>query len=502
MPETQTHTPTRTRTGTLLRLFVPVLALALAALTLAPHAAAQSGATAAPALDGLARQIVQRFDAPGVALAVVKDDQVVLTRGFGVRRLGEPAPVDDHTVFYTASVTKAFTVTGLGMLADQGKFRMDDPIVRHLPEFALADKALGDALTIRDLMAHRTGLPRADMLMVSGLSNAAVLGRLAGLAPAAPLRSRFSYQNQMYLALGLMLERLAGVSWTRFIEDRVLQPIGFRDGNAGGLGHWPASAAAASPHARGAKGVAAIDLVPRDPYGAGGVNASATDMAAWLRFQLGDGTANGARLVGANVLAAQQAPNILVPPNITMPGAVLAAYGLGWFVHDYHGHKIVQHGGNGEGWTSLALMMPDQRLGVAVLTNMHNSALPYALAFAIADRVLGREGRAWADEYLAVERRLGPPPLGAPSSPATALAATSAGTYEHPVYGRATVSLAEGRLRFEYGTLRGVIDGTTVIWQRSDMAAVLGPGRATLQDGETKLLLETGGERVEFTRVR
>ena len=492
MKETETRT-----------LPVPLVCLLmLAALALAPDAAAQPAPLSPDALDTLARQMVDRFDAPGVALAVVKDGQTLLTRGYGVRRRGEPAPVDDHTVFYTASVTKAFTVTALGILADQGKFRLDDPIVRHLPEFALADKALGDALTVRDLMAHRTGLPRADMLMVSGLSNAAVLGRLKGLAPAAPLRSRFSYQNQMYLALGLMLERLGGSSWTRFIEDRVLKPVGFRDGNAGGLGHWPASAAAASPHARGAGGVMPIDLVPRDPYGAGGVNASAVDMAAWLRFQLGDGTANGVRLVGANVLAAQQAPNTLVPSNITMPGAVLTAYGLGWFVHDYYGCKIVQHGGNGEGWTSLALMMPDQRLGVAVLTNMHNSALPYALAFAIADRVLGREGTAWADNYLAAERRLGPPPMASPSSPLTALAPESAGEYDHPVLGRATVSIVEGRLQFTYGTLSGIIDGTTITWQRSDMAAVLGPGRVSLQAAGTGLLLEAGGERAEFTRVR
>lgn len=147
-------------------------------------------------------------------------------------------------------------------------------------------------------------------------------------------------------------------------------------------------------------------------------------------------------------------------------------------------------------------MVPGQRLGVAVLANMHNSAVPYAIAFAMADRVLGRDGRAWAEEYLALQRRLGPPPLAAPASPLTAPTPESVGVYAHPVLGRAALSLIGGRLQFEYGALRGWTDDVTIAWQRSDMAAVLGSGRVSVQDEGSKLLLEAGGERVEFTRIR
>ncbi len=476
----------------------------LTVLLLSPAAVpAQAPALTRESVESIARDLFGQFDAPGMAVAVVKDGQVLLTRGLGVRRQGEPAAVDEHTLFYTASVTKAFTVTALGILADQGKFRVDDPVVKHLPEFAIADAGHGSALTVRDLMSHRTGLPRADLLMVSGQSNAAVLERLRGLVPQAPIRTRFSYQNQMYLALGMMLERLSGMAWSRFVEAHVLGPVGWVDGNAGGLGHWPARAAAASPHARTPTGATAVDLVARDPYGAGGVNASAADMAAWLRFQLGDGTANGARLVSANVLAAQHAPNILTPGNLSMPSAVLTSYGLGWFVHDYFGHKVVQHGGNGEGWTSLVLMIPNARLGVAILTNMHNSTLPYATAFSLVDRVLGRTGRDWAGDFRAAERKLGPPSLPPASPDTVAPDATSAGEYEHPVYGRARLSITEtGAMQFEYGTLRGALDGTTVTWTRSDMRAVLGPGRVSIQGATSGLLLYAGGERIAFTRVR
>lgn len=480
--------------------------LVLALVVCAGAAAAASQAPAGPTteeIDAIVRAAAQRFAVPGLAVAVVKDGQVVLGRGYGVREAGRSDAVDQHTLFYTASVTKAFTVTGLGILADQGKFRIDDPVVKHLPEFALADRAASDALTVRDLMAHRTGLPRADLLMLSGLSNVDMVRALSKLAPQAPPRTRFTYQNQMYLVLGVVLERLAGMPWSRFIEERVLRPVGFVDGNAGGLGHWQGRPAA-SPHARRPGGPAALDLVPRDPYGAGGVNASAADLAAWLAFQLGDGSVQGRRIVNANVLAAEHAPNTIVPGNPTMPSAVVSTYGLGWFVHDYFGHKIVQHGGNGEGWTALVWMAPQLRLGVAVLTNMHNSGAPLAIAYSVADRFLGRPARGWLDEYAALEAKMGPPPLPAAPAGLAAPGPASVGTYEHPVFGRASVSERSGGLQFTYGSLSGVIDGTAVSWRRSDMAAVLGPGRIGVrQDGQrTMLLLEAGGERFEFTRVQ
>jgi CubicO group peptidase (beta-lactamase class C family) len=419
-----------------------------------------------------------------------------------VRRAGESGRVDEHTLFYTASVTKAFTVTALGITADEGRLRIDDPVVKYLPEFKLADPALASALTIRDLMAHRTGLPRADLLMVSGLTNDLVMTRLAALGAVAPVRSRFTYSNQMYLALGILLERVSGREWADFLETRLLAPIGFVDGNARGLGHWPAGAQAASPHARGASGTTPIDLVSRSPYGAGGVNASAADMAAWLLLHLDNGVGNGAKIVSPNVIAAEQTPNTLVATNATMPLATIGAYGLGWFIHDHAGQKIVQHGGNGEGWSALVWMVPRQRLGIAVLTNMHNSSLPYALAYTVADRLLDRPARDWTTEYKTLESRLGPPALANPATTLEAAAVASAGEYEHPVYGRVRLAAVDGRLVLSYGTLSGAVEGTTVKWLRSDMAAVLGPGRLSMTGAGSTLVLEAAGERFEFTRVR
>ena len=421
----------------------------------------------------------------------------MLARGYGIRQVGRPEKVDEHTAFYIASATKAFTVTGLGILADEGKLRIDDPVVKDLPEFALGDPALARSLTVRDLMAQRTGLPRADLLLLNGLSNDAVLGRLSALAPQAPVRSRFSYSNQMYLALGVLLERLAGAAAPDFLETRLLRPAGFADGNARGLGHWTSGANHAVPHTRTASGAQAIGLVPRAPTGAGAVNASASDLGAWLQFQLGDGTVAGKRLVSAAVLAAEHAPNTLVPGNATTPSAAITAYGLGWFVHDYFGHKIVQHGGNGEGWSSLVWMVPQQKMGVAVPTNMHNSTLPHAIAYSAGDALLGRPPRDWSAEFKALKGRLGPPPI-APAQGLVAATPAEAGDYDHPLYGSARLEAQDGRLVFTYGTL----SGTAVSWLRTDMTALLGPGRLSVGTARASLVLEGGGERFEFARLR
>ena len=489
-------------------LIVPSLSVAVLAVLAVAGDGTQAQSTSPPAAsarssidwNSLAGAVFQQFDAPGVAVAIIQNGEPVLVRGYGVRESGKGSPVDTHTTFYTASVTKAFTVTGLAILADEGKLRIDDPVQKYLPAFALADQTTAASLTVRDLMAQRTGLPRADLFVLSGLSNDVVFSRLRGLPLQAPVRTRFSYSNQMYLTLGLLLERLSGASWSDFIERRLLRPVGFTDGNARGLGHWTNEMNVATPHARSAAGVAPIDLVPRSPTGAGGINASAADLAAWLAFQLGDGSVNSARIVTANVLAAEHAPNTLVPANATMPMATISAYGLGWFVHDYFGYKVVQHGGNGEGWSALVWMLPQQRSGIAVLTNMHNSALPYALAYTAGDALLGRPSRDWARDFKAHEARLGPPPLP-PAPNAVAPTPADAGEYEHALYGRARLALSGDRLTFSYGTLSGVLTGTSVAWQRSDMTALLGAARLSMGASQS-LVLEAAGERFEFARVR
>jgi CubicO group peptidase (beta-lactamase class C family) len=449
--------------------------------------------------------VFNAWDVPSAAVAVVKDGQVVLSQGYGGK-------TDDLTSFYTASVTKTFTVAALGMLADEGKLRIDDPVVKYLPDFATADPTLSAQLTVRDLMAHRTGLPRADLLMFAGLSDREVIGRLKGIAPIAPLRTRLTYQNQMYLALGEIVARLSGKPWSQFVTERVLTPLGMTHSSAAGLGHTPSGTTAVQPHARVDGKVSPVSLVPRPPYGAGGITSTGRDMAAWLQFLLGDGTWNGAKLLNPQVINATRQPQIVTPPIYMYPDAVLSSYGLGWFLSDYHGHLIVQHGGNGEGWTALVFLQPDVKLGVAVMTNMNSTLMPWAIAYSIADAYSGRTTRDWTKHYLTAERARDAAqakqiPVAADG---TVDAATWAGTYTSPVYGELRIVPGGAGVELHYGTalhatLRPVAGGgVAAFWHRSDITAVIGPSivRQTTAGAGTRLSLVLGGDTIEFIRTR
>jgi CubicO group peptidase (beta-lactamase class C family) len=484
-----------------------VVVLVVCLLAASPATTARQNpppAPAAPAVDAMVASIFAAWDVPGAGVAVVKDGQVVLSKGFG------PA-TDADTSFYTASVTKTFTVAALGMLADEGKLRIDDPVVKHLPEFATADPIQTAQLTIRDLMAHRTGLPRADLLMFAGLTDTEVLSRLHGLSPAAPVRSRFTYQNQMYLALGEIAARLSGMSWSQLITDRILTPLGLTRSSAAGLGHTSPTVTAARPHARIDGKVQPVALVPRAPYGAGGVNTTARDLGTWLQFLLGDGTWNGTRLLGSQVINATRNPQIVTPVAYFAPDAVLAAYGLGWFLNDYHGHLIVQHGGNGEGWTSMVWLQPDLKLGVAVVTNMHNTMMPWAMAYSIADAFAGRPARNWTAHFQSAERardaaQLKQTPVAIDGS---VDGSVWRGNYASPVYGSLRIVDTDGRLELQYGpalraTLRPVANGVAAFWQRSDILAVIGPSllRTSTRGTDVVLALQLGGDTIEFIRAR
>jgi CubicO group peptidase (beta-lactamase class C family) len=355
-------------------------------------------------------------------------------------------------------------------------------------------------------------LPRADLLMFSGLSDSEVIGRLKGIAPIAPLRTRLTYQNQMYLALGEIVARLSGKPWSQFVTERVLTPLGMTHSSATGLGHPPTGTTTVQPHARIDGKVSPVSLVPRPPYGAGGINSTGRDMAAWLQFLLGDGTWNGAKLLGPQVINATRQPQIVTPPIYMYPDAVLSSYGLGWFLSDHHGHLIVQHGGNGEGWTALVFMQPDVKLGVAVLTNMNSTLMPWAVAYSVVDAYAGRTTRDWTKHYLTAERaRDAAQAKQIPvAGDGTVDAALWTGTYTSPVYGELRIVPVGTGVELQYGTtlratLRPVVGGgVAAFWQRSDITAVIGPSivRQTPAGANTRLSLVLGGDTLDFIRTR
>jgi hypothetical protein len=240
------------------------------------------------------------------------------------------------------------------------------------------------------------------------------------------------------------------------------------------------------------------------------VNSSARDLGRWLQFLQSDGTWQGTKLVNPQVLQAPLQPNSIVQPTVWSPDANFLLYGLGWFLSDYHGTRVAQHGGNGEGWTSLLWTLPDQKLGIAVVTNMNNSLLPWAIAHGVADAYLGGPSRDWNAHFLAAERaRDAAAARAAPvAAPAALTPADWAGVWNHPVYGDVTIA-TDGPIELRYGpSMKGILSaaegGAAVTWQRSDLRAVLGVSAARLVDrsGVRTLQLVFGGDTFEFARAR
>lgn len=360
-----------------------------------------TGAEPLAEVDAYAAKAMADWQVPGMAIAVVKDDQVLLAKGYGVRKLGEDQPVDSQTLFAIGSTSKAFTAAVLAILIDEQKLAWDDAAIRHLPNLVFYDPYVTRELTVRDLLCHRSGLARADMLWFgSAYSRDEVLRRLRYLKPSWSFRSHFGYQNIMYLAAGQLAAQVAGQSWDDQIKQRLFLPLGMKS-SVTSTNDLAARDNVATPHAKIDDQVQAIAYRNIDNVApAGSINSCVDDMCQWLRLQLGQGVYAGNRLLSEAAIAEMQAAQMTTPLDDEMrqkyPDAHLMAYGLGWFLHDYHGRKIVEHGGHIDGMSAQVMLAPEEKLGVVVLMNSGGSMLPRAMAFYLVDQLLGTSSRDWS----------------------------------------------------------------------------------------------------------
>jgi CubicO group peptidase (beta-lactamase class C family) len=458
--------------------------LILACLAAAPAGAQPAARTRDPlaGFDAQTAQAVKDWRAPGLAIAVVKDDKVIFAKGYGVRSLGKPGDIDTRTLFAIGSTTKAMTAAALGMLVDEKKVGWDDPVTRHLPWFALKDEKLTRELTIRDLLTHRAGMPNADYLWYGqSHSPREILDRMRLVEPAYAARSSFIYQNVMYAAAGAVIEAASGLPWDRFISTRILEPLGMRDSipTAAALERQPNRAL---PHFLIDDAVSVIENASVDGVApAGAVWSSVDDMSTWMRLLLRGGVANvgGAekRLLNETTVAELFRPQALVTLTAFYPTAQLTrpnwtTYGLGWFQQDYAGYKVDYHTGSIDGMVAICGLIRSQGIGVYVLSNLDHAEVRHALLFTAFDRLLGREPRDWSAEFRALYARLQKEameesakeedlrtPGTRPSLPLSAYA----GTYTDPLFGEVLVSFeaADQSLRARYG---GAFVGTLEHW--------------------------------------
>ena len=437
----------------------------------AAPARAQTAAEPFPGLDAYVTKAMADWKIPGLALAVVRNDSILYTRGYGVRRLGSSEPADDRTLFEIGSSSKSFTAMLVGMMVTDGKMRWDDRVAAHLPGFRLYDPVASAELTLRDALSHRSGLTRGELTwMYAGGTRDEVLRRVRYLKPAAPFRAQWIYQNVMFLAAGEAAAKAAGSTWEDLIQQRIFAPLGMTSSKPF-LRTGETLPNLATPHFVRRDTVhtmASMNMENIAP--AGSIVSTARDMAQWLRLQLGDGTFAGKRLVSAAALREMHLPQMLMgggggagADSITR----FSTYGLGWMVQDYRRHLLWQHGGNTDGMTTAMGMLPEQKFGVVVLSNMHGAPLPGILMRYLFDRQLGLPVRDLSTEALtrvAVQRRRADSTERAQAAtrvadgrPALPLDAY-AGTYIDSLYGEATVAVEGGGLVMRRGLLSGPLE--------------------------------------------
>lgn len=390
-----------------------MLVLLLCSCAVAPAFAAQNAADARlKEIEDYVAKAVRDWNVPGLALAVVKDDAVILARGYGVRRLGDATPVDERTLFAVASNSKAFTATALGILVDEGKIKWDEPVTKYLPWFQLHDAYATRELTVRDLLSHRSGLATfgGDLLWYETTYNRAeILRRIRHLRPASSFRSRYGYQNIMFLAAGEIIPAVTGKSWDEFLKERFFVPLGMTATNTSVRQHKPGDNVA-TPHNEKDGHLRLLRAGNVDNAGgAAAINSSAAEMAQWLRLQLGRGTYQNKTIFSRAVSRETWSPQTIIPfgeqSEKLNPTRHFYTYGLGWFLSDYHGRKVVGHGGGLDGMISQVGMLPEENLGVVVLTNSE-TPLASLLTNKIFDVFLGVPARDWSAEYLALSKQV------------------------------------------------------------------------------------------------
>ncbi|MBA4064441.1 MAG: hypothetical protein C0501_12155 [Isosphaera sp.] len=444
--------------------------LALLLFLLAPPPA-RAADFDAKAFDGLVEAALKDMEVPGAAVVVVKDDAVVYLKGFGVREKGKPETVTPDTVFAIASCTKAFASTLVAMLAADGKLKWDDKVHDHLDYFRLSDPAADREVTLRDLLSHRTGMPRHDMLWAGAPTwdSEAVIRRWVKAKPSTSFRSTWEYSNVPFTTAGVVAGKLAGTDWPALTKARIFDPLGMTATTCTGR-EAVAAADHATPHYHALdKSISPVKWDNLDSArAAGSISSTARDLGAWLRFQLGGGAFGGKRLLPAAALKETHTAQMLFKP--TGPFALyfppkagrFHAYGLGWFVHDYRGFDCVSHGGTLTGFRAQCMLVPEKKVGVFVVCNLRPSLFCEAVAKSALDRLLGLPAEDWAKDGKAAlalldfqtaarleKRKTDRKPDTTPSLPLKEFA----GGYEEVAYGRAEVSVEGDRLAVRWGKL-------------------------------------------------
>lgn len=400
------------------------------------------------------------WQVPGMAVVVVQDGKVVLSKGFGVRELGKNDPVDSETLFGVMSTTKAMTAVAMGILVDEGKVSWRDKVIKHLPDFRVGDPYITQELEVRDLFTHNSGLASTDFLWARTpeLHADEAVKRMQYAKPAYSFRGGFQYHNSMYLVAGKVIEKVSGMPWERFMTERVFRPLGMSN-------TFPTLAAAMKranrsvAHYRIKGTIEAIPEMPIDSVApAGSVWSNAEDAAKWMAYLLGDGRP----ILKTATLDEIFRPQVVLPTNFYPTFRLIkprwTTYGLGWFQHDYRGEKVDMHTGSIAGRTAIVGLLRDKKIGVYVFGNLDHAEARHAIMYKVFDLLAfnDSDGRDWNSEFKKMyDERDAEAEKQAEAQRSKRLEGTQpslplaayAGTYSDPFYGSIEIQFVNGKLK-------------------------------------------------------
>ena len=360
-------------------------------------------------IDSYAQKVMTDWKQPGMAIAIVKDDKVVFSKGYGTREVSKNAPVDGDTVFAIASNSKAFTTAAIAMLVDERKIAWNDKVSKYLPDFQLYDPFVTSELTIRDLVTHRVGLDTfsGDLLWYeANFTSDEILQRVRHLKPVSSFRTQYGYQNLMFIAAGKVIEKVSGKPWCTFVTERILTPLGMSRTRCS-IKTLPDNAA--FPHNESGGSLRVLNRGNVDnAYSAAALNSSVNDLSKWVRTQLGKGKFEGKQIFSEAQAWGMHQPHLA--QQISEPGwknnptRHFTGVASGWFVYDYHGRKIINHSGGLDGMLSYTHLIPEENVGFVVLTNSEYPAFTI-MASKIRDVFVNAPKRDWNAEAQEQVRR-------------------------------------------------------------------------------------------------
>ncbi|MBE2266953.1 MAG: serine hydrolase [Anaerolinea sp.] len=402
---------------------------------------------------------------PGVGIAVVKDGEIIHAEGYGVRDRENQLPVTANTMFAIGSSSKAFASAAVALMVDDGKLEWDKPVRDYLPNFKLKDDFASARMTPRDLLCHRSGLPRHDLMWYnSTATREQMIDRLQYLEPNRDFRAYWQYQNLMYMTAGYLAGKMAGTTWEDVVRTRIFQPLGMKTANFS-VSAMQTAPEYALPYAEKDDEINLMAFRNIDEVGpAGSINATPLEMAEWVKFHLAKGKVGEQQVITEASMRQMHTPQMVIADPLwsELYGSDMVSYGLGWFIHTFHGETLLQHGGNIDGFSALVSFIPARNMGSVILTNLNQNFLHEVVAFYIYELLLGLEQRDWhasmkgfidkvkdqakqAKEQSASDRK----PDTQPSHPL----ADYVGDFEHPGYGVLSVKDVDGKLIATYNRL-------------------------------------------------